>query len=133
MTLDEWQRRAIDVPFVPLGRDYDGWDCYGLAVAAYRDVLGVMLPDFDYPSVRDFTNIANIFTTQIAPAWQSSDGAVMDVACIFRRGLPIHAGLVVSGNRIMHVEHGIATCHEPKTRFRIEGYYVPTGCGTTSV
>lgn len=133
MNIDEWMRQAIGVPFVPHGRDFDGWDCYGLAVSAYHHVLGVELPDFKYPSVNDFSNIANIFTSEIAPAWQLSDGALMDVVCIFRRGLPIHAGLVVMGGRIMHVEHGIETCHEPKSRFRIEGYYVPTDCSTAPV
>jgi cell wall-associated NlpC family hydrolase len=132
-TFDEWQLSAIGVPFVPFGRDYYGWDCYGLVVCAYRDVLGVTLPDFEYKSVKDYDNIAAIFTSQIAPVWRPARGDVMDVACIWRRGRPIHAGLVVGKRRIMHVEHGIETCVEPVTNMRVEGYYVPASCSASPV
>jgi hypothetical protein len=49
----------------------------------------------------------------------------MAVACIYRRGHPIHCGLVLPNRRIMHVEEGVQTCHEPFDRFRVEGFYCP--------
>ena len=131
MTLTEWQRRAVGTPFVPFGRDYTGWDCYGAVVVAYRAVFGVELPDFYYPSVKEYATIGRIFLNDIKPAWTPVQSRPMAVACIYRRGLPIHAGLVVENNRILHVEHGIETCIQPAADFRVEGYYEPA-CRTTA-
>lgn len=126
MNLTEFCRRAIGVPFVPLGRDYDGWDCYGLAVCAWHDVAGVDLPDFAYHDVKSYRLIASIFQDQIAPFWREVPAPEpMAVAAIYRRGLVIHAGLVVPGRRILHVESGIETCSEPLSSFRVEGFYAP--------
>lgn len=121
------------VPFVPFGRDYHGWDCFGLVVCAYRDVLGVTLPDYAYQSTRDPRALARLFADRSAPHYRVSDPAPMAVACVYRRGLPIHVGLVVSKKRILHVEEGVMTCVEPITRFRIEGFYVPADCRSAPV
>lgn len=127
MTFTEWQRLAIGVPFLTHGRDRDGWDCWGLVIAAYRDVLGVDLPDFTYASARDYRALAREFGTRGAGYWKPCNPDPMAVACIYRRGRVIHAGLVAGKGRIMHVEEGIETCIEPAARMRIEGYYVPAG------
>jgi len=132
-TLNEFSVRAVGVPFVPHGRGYDGWDCYGLIVAAYRDVAGVTVPDFAYDSVSNYRLLARLFLDRKAPRWQPAAPRPMVAACIYRRGLPIHAGLVLPGRRVLHVEQGVDTCHEPMARFRIEGFYEPADSGTAPV
>ena len=46
MTPDEFAARAIRVPFVDKGRDWDAWDCWGMVYVFHRDVLGVALPSY---------------------------------------------------------------------------------------
>lgn len=125
MNQDDFVRRAIGVPFRQMGRDYDGWDCWGLVIRAYSDVLGVKIPDFDYNAVSNYKLLARHFTTRATGFWDKTDKHDMAVACIYRRGLVIHAGVVI-GNKILHVEEGIETCLERISRFRIEGFYAPS-------
>jgi probable lipoprotein NlpC len=126
MTLNEFQRKAIGVPFVERGRDYEGWDCWGLVVAAYRDVLGIHVPDYvDYYSTQEYRLIARVFAGRSGDEWVKVDPRPMAIACIYRRGVVIHVGLVVPGRKIMHVEQGVETCLQPITSFRIEGCYAP--------
>ena len=65
-------------------------------MCAYRDVLGISLPSYDeYDTVRNHKVLAHLFTSKV-PEWRkvpkATDGCV---ALIYRRGLPIHAGVVV--------------------------------------
>lgn len=133
MDLAVFTRKAIGVPFVPHGRDYDGWDCWGLVVRAYADVLGAALPDYQYESIADYRRLARLFTDRSQAHWRPSPAVPMAVAAIYRRGRVIHAGLVITPRRIMHVEDGINTVCEPIERFRIEAYYVPADRGAPPV
>lgn len=133
MTLENFAAKAvgIPVPFEELGRSYGGWDCWGLVVMAYREVLGVELHDYsrDYESVGDVRLLRRLFEDRRrAEAWiQVDDPRPMDLACIFRRGLPIHVGLLLPRRRLLHVEKGVDTVHQHESAFRIEGYYRPPG------
>ena len=122
MTLDDWCRKAIGVPFVQDGREYDGWDCWGLVVCAYRDVLGIELPNYTFGSVK---HLVRQFRDRTSPLWQPCDRQPMAITCIYRRGAVIHAGIMVDKRRIIHVEEGIDTCLERVTNMRIEGTYAP--------
>ena len=130
MNLQEFCRRAIGVPFLEDGRDYDGWDCWGLVMCAYRDVLGMTLPNYTFGSVK---HLARQFRDRKSPLWQPCDQHPMAIACIYRRGSTIHAGLMVGKGRILHVEQGIETCVERVANMRVEGCYVPAGSRTASV
>src|SRR4029077_19729927 len=51
MSIDNRQSRAwindyVGVPYRHNGRDRAGWDCWGLVLAVYRDMLGLELPDW---------------------------------------------------------------------------------------
>ncbi len=127
--LRHFARRAIDIPFKPHGRDYEGWDCWGLVMVAYRDVLGVTIPDYtdDYRTLKDFVRLQELFTDrEDVDRWRTVDTPeVMDLVCINRRGVPIHVGLLLEGGRVLHSEHGVGTIHEPTRDLNIEGYYRP--------
>lgn len=125
MSVAEFHRKAIGVPFIEKGRDYDGWDCWGLVSRGWLDVMGVKLPEFTYKSVRDFKALAAHFDYRLTAGARKVEPHAMAIACIFKRGLTIHVGLVVPGRKILHVEEGIETCAEPVSDFRIEGFYVP--------
>ena len=54
MTWEQFTERAVLTPFLDKGRSYLGFDCWGLVVCGYRDVLGVSLPSYDeYDTVRN--------------------------------------------------------------------------------
>lgn len=130
MTPVEFARRAVRVPFVPRGRSYDGWDCWGLVYVGYRDVLGVGLPDYldEYDARLAYGELALLILEHRREAWRRVDPpGPMDVA-LYRVGrYPSHVGLVVPGRRLLHTEAGPGTVLEPLAARlwgdRVEGYY----------
>ncbi len=132
MTFGDFVSDAIGVPFYEFGRSYNGWDCWGLVIRAYRDVLEVDLPDFDYNDITDHRALLRHFDTRSDKFWVECDPHDMAVACIYRKGRVIHAGLCYD-DRILHVERGIETCLEKPSRMRIEGYYEPANGGSASI
>ena len=127
MGIDEFINRAISVPFVVRGRSFDGWDCYGLIVRAYRELYGIDIPDYvGRYDPHDFNAVGRLFFDGL-PKWERLPEGVRetgDVALIFHQGRPIHCGLVVGGGRrILHAEEGVGTVSERISRFRIEGIY----------
>ena len=126
LTWDAFILRSVGVPFVEHGRGYEGFDCWGLVWIAYRDVLGIDLPSLSgsYDKVRDWKCIRELFL-MVSGEWSlAASPATGDVAAIYRHGRPIHFGLVIQdGRRILHVEEGVETVHEPINRFRLEGIY----------
>jgi hypothetical protein len=126
MTFDEFTRKAVGVPFKEHGRDYDGWDCWGLVLSAYRDVLAINLPDYIYETTHKAAPLSRLFSDRLEDRWiKVTQTHPLAIATIYRRGVVIHVGLALPKRRIIHVEKGIDTCIEPVTNFRIEGHYAP--------
>jgi cell wall-associated NlpC family hydrolase len=129
MELLEFARHAISVPFVERGRSWEGWDCWGLICVAYRELFGFELPDFldRYKTThekRDLFRLRRTFVNEKTMGWsEPSDPAPGDVAIILRQAVPIHIGLLLTPDRILHAENGTGTVHEPLSAFRIEGFY----------
>ena len=127
MTLRDFTRRAVGVPFRAHGRTYDGWDCYGLVQQAFREVLQITLPDWskEYDDINDWPRIAELFQGAKTICERVDPPKPGDVAMIYRRGRATHCGLVLAGRRILHVEEKAGTIIEPiaRNRFRVEGYY----------
>ena len=111
MTWEQFTERAVLTPFLDKGRSYDGWDCWGLVVCYYRDVLGTEIPAYGgYGSVKDLRAVAQGFVEAISTDRWKNVGPPQDgyVAVIYRRGLPLHAGVVVCrGSRILHCEQRV--------------------------
>lgn len=133
MTLDEFARRALSVPFADHGRDYEAWDCYGLILCAFRDVHGVTLPAFEmgYATAgetrQDREAIAGLIDSG-RPFWRPvAAPAASDVALLNIGGRPVHVGLMLDTRRMLHAEKKIGTAVErvtaPMWRDRIEGFY----------
>ena len=127
MSWDAFIERAIGVPYRNLGRDYSGWDCWGLCVMAYREVFGIEIPDVCYESAENFRESMRLFS-QHKDRWNRTEHhALGSVALIYRRGLLIHAGLASVEGLILHVEKAVGTVQEPASEMRIEGYYAYAG------
>lgn len=133
MTLAEFARRAIRVPFVDRGRDYDGWDCYGLLRCGYRDVLGIELPahDIGYETAGDTAQDREAIHRMVMAgraAWRRIDAPEPgDVPLLICIGRPVHVGLMIDRERFLHCERAIGTVIErlraPIWARRCEGVY----------
>lgn len=102
-----WTDRFIGLPYLDLGRDRDGADCWGLACIIFREELGISLPDYlGYASTDERGEIAALVAGATAsPLWVPVSGQAMafDVA-LFRRGrMTSHVGIVVSHGLMIHM------------------------------
>lgn len=127
MSWTEFIERAIGVPYLDHGRDYSGWDCWGLCVVAYRDVFGIELPDVRYDTANDYRQNTRLFNDHKVE-WNRVDRyAFGSVVLIYRRGRLIHSGLASVEGLILHVGKKTGTVQEPASEMRIEGYYAYAG------
>lgn len=119
--------KAIMVPFLEKGRDYSGWDCFGLVYRGYRDVLGKDLPSYveTYESTTDLMVLVREFRKGRDLKWEQCEPKVGAVALIFRKSLAVHVGLVMPFQLILHCSERVNTVQESKSEMRIEGYYLP--------
>lgn len=120
----------IGIPYAPGGRDpATGLDCWGL-VRAVLAATGVVVPDYAAWSGRDDDDaIADVAMTATGdPRWRPVDPPIPgDVALIRWRGLPMHAGVLVSPGHVLHVRAGTAA-HVERTdgvglRHRIQSWH----------
>jgi cell wall-associated NlpC family hydrolase len=99
-------RDLIGIPFVDRGRDCNGMDCWGLALAAMRH-FGKDVPDFDV-SCFDTLSIHAIYVGQKARwAWEKVDDPEPgDLAAMCldpaHSGMVQHVGVYVGSGRILH-------------------------------
>lgn len=125
MDLEEFCKKAIGVPFKILGRSYDEWDCWGLVCMAYQEIYNIELPSYDecYQSVKQRDVIAKLCKKKKEIWHEVSKAQPGDVILVYRVGRAMHVGLAIDRNRMLHVEHGINTCLQRISEFRVEGIY----------
>lgn len=101
MNADEVIDMALRVPYVPGGRDLDGWDCYGSVRWVYCQLTGVLMPEFPAISHKEF------MTTQRA-AWSVHEHVEecqfqpLALAAQYKGRRWEHIGLVLPDRRIIH-------------------------------
>lgn len=126
MNIEAFARKAITVPFVPHGRDWEGWDCWGLMYLAYKEIRGIILPryDKDYQSVKDRELLEALFAQGIESQWKTVTEAQACDAIMYRmNGNVCHVALAVNDKKMIHSEHGIGTTYEDIKRYNVEGIY----------
>lgn len=137
MLIRDFVAKAIQVPFKDKGRDYEGWDCYGLMRCFLKDVHGIDLPSYteNYDDAgmtkgsRDHLEAVIREQKKILPRWVQvfDDPREGDGVLFLIGGRPIHMGLMVSDCRFIHTELKINTViesiHSMAWAKRIEGFY----------
>lgn len=133
MSPAEFIERALSVPFADHGSGWDGWSCWGLCRAWYREVLGIDLPahDVGYETAgetRQDRAAIGVMVEAERVAWQSVDRPIMGDLLLLRcHARPIHVGVMVDRARFLHAEKKIGTVIErvssPIWSRRIEGVY----------
>lgn len=127
----DWSR-YVGIPFVDMGRGFDGCDCYGLVRLALLHEYGKALPLLtgEYNDVQDHEKIASI-VGQWAPLLageRQSSPMEADVVVINVSGAEAHVGLYVGSGMILHAWKRAtgSVLHRSDHAFfrgRIEGYY----------
>lgn len=123
----DFSQRAITVPFLEKGRSYDGWDCWGLIVCGYRDVLNIDLPGYEsqYSTTRDLKTLRAVFCAERDAKWTEVPRAIGSVALILRRNREVHVGVAVTRRDILHCERGVGTVLDRDRDLRIAAFGVP--------
>jgi len=128
MNHNEFVKKALLVPFVEKGRDFEGWDCWGLVYLHYKLVQRVVLPEYlDYSSTREYRQLRALIS-QAKPSWAQVDEPDQgDVAVFNLSGSPTHVALVIDKRNALHAEYKVGTFMEPIKGVvwgkRLEGIY----------
>lgn len=123
--------RFVGIPYLDKGRSIVGLDCWGLAVAVYRELRGIELPSYAerYVTAADRQDMAQLISGELGgwnevPAGQEH---AFDVVLMREGKFPRHVGLVTSRGWLLHVLEG-ETSRVESYRFgllanRIVGFY----------
>lgn len=114
MELSQFIDRAITVPFVIGGRDYAGWDCWGLVFCAYRDVFNTPLKSYglEYDPKLSYAEVSDLINRERSE-WQSIDQPVAGDVGLYRVGKhETHVALIVAAKRMLHCEQRAGTVCE---------------------
>lgn len=128
MTLDEFIKKALLVPFKTCGRDYEGWDCYGLIHCAFNDVYGVDLPEYlNYSYQREYEDLKKVIDEEKQIWKEVKDPRAGDVALYSMRSRSPHVALVINKRQALHSDGNVGTFIENLSSAvwvrRIEGFY----------
>lgn len=113
--------KYLRVPFAHTGCGWDGCNCWSLVVLAYREELGVNLPQFDSIPSTSLREAARKIAER-GKAWDRVENPrPFDVAIMRGRsevngrsfGVNCHVGLVVDGEQILHTQEGIGPALMP--------------------
>jgi cell wall-associated NlpC family hydrolase len=105
--------KAVAVPYKPLGRDWRGWDCWGLVYVMYRDLLGIYLPMYDaYQGTEDrFAQNTLILNGMGNGCWQEVEKPEpLDLAAIKVSGCMCHVGVWVGNRWMLHTLESGTRC-----------------------
>lgn len=109
-----WAAPYVGIPFVDGGRDRAGFDCWGLACAVYREVLGIELPSYGEISARDVARVSHrIRSDSLVAPWREVPGAARPFDVLVMRGRPLHVGVMVDATHVLHVEANTSTVIVP--------------------
>lgn len=118
----------IELEFEDNGRG-EKYDCWGLAIRILKDEFNYTLPDFskEYSSSNDKFNIPLLVARERTNWNKKSTPEQGDVVLFNIGGYPLHVGIVVSKDTMIHISKGVNACLEKftskKWAKRIEGFY----------
>lgn len=119
----EWINEYVGVPYKPGGATREGYDCWGLVRAVYREQLGIELPDWSWDEPFGLSaklaaiGAALADVARIGLAHELADAEPYAIALIVQGARPHHVG-VAAGAGVLHAERWTGTRYDPMARFR---------------
>lgn len=108
----DWVNEYIRLEFKELGRSVEGVDCWGLIKLIYQDRLGIEIPSLlEYSNTKDMEEIPRL-VRENAPEWvkvEQGEEKQYDVVIFQMCSVPMHVGLVIGRNLMIHCERGSGT------------------------
>lgn len=132
MELQTFIDRSRSVPFKEKGRDFDGWDCWGLVKFGLKLVYDYQAPDSqDYKTVQQVEQTWELFQrgmTYFDKVEQPRTGDVVTFRVLGKRGRYPHAGLMLDGRNFLHIDAGMVSARVDSVtgfewRNSLVGYY----------
>lgn len=107
-------RIEAGIPFLDLGRDHQGVDCWGLAVLIYREDLGIALPHLDtcYAHTRAMDEMAETIRHECV-RWvevERGDERPYDIILLREAGIPVHVGIITRAGEYVSAERDAGVC-----------------------
>jgi cell wall-associated NlpC family hydrolase len=132
MPVPFWAGHYIGLPFKDHGRDRDGLDCWGLVRLVLAEQFSLALPSYtrEYERTTQVANISKLIERELALIWspvEKTEAQLGDIIILRMRGKPMHVGLVLDDEHMLHIEPGINSAIErytsPRWSERIFGFY----------
>lgn len=106
--------KYIGIPFKDKGRTYEGLDCWGLLCLIFKEQFNIEIPTFldEYPTATNFVEVGKLIEDNIN-IWikiEQNTRKVGDVVLLRLFGYPVHVGILVDRQRMIHVFRGTDTC-----------------------
>jgi NlpC/P60 family len=117
-----WINDYVGVPYVENGRGRDGWDCWGLVLAVYRDRLELELPDWTWQAPFGPLDKLRAFAGAVHDVDAAGAALELEAPEAWAIGLvhgdrrPHHVGVIV-GAGVLHSQRYGGTIYEPLHRF----------------
>lgn len=110
--------KYVGIPFKERGQDWDGCDCFGLVRLFYKTEYGVILTDLttQYQSTSDKENIKKAAEIEKKNARLTNTPKEGDVILFHFYGYPMHVGIYIDNQRMLHVMKGIDAVIEKHTK-----------------
>lgn len=111
MELHSFIERAIGVPFVVGGREWSGWDCWGLVYVAYRDVFGIEISrlDHEYDETASYEELQRVVTRERVEWNDVSRPDIGDISLFRVSKFETHVALVVGWGQMIHTIKSVGT------------------------
>lgn len=110
-----WASKYIQIPFGEKGRDHNSCDCWGLACIVYKEERGIILPSYTevYESTNDREILRQTIKSESNQFWQQvKKPEPFDMVLLKMRGIPMHVGIVIDNNNMLHCLKGVGTAIE---------------------
>ena len=100
----QWAARFIGIPFADQGHDFTGCNCWGLVHLVLKHRAGVDVPTYGEVSASDIVRANALFETEaISGPWIEAGEPLRVFDVVLLRGNPLHAGIVIAENLLLHV------------------------------
>lgn len=110
----------VGLPWTDRGRGPDGYDCWGLLRAAFRQGTGIELPSHAdaYGTAADQAEVAAVMAGEAGDWCEVQPGRErpFDGASMVLMGT-LHVGIITVPGRLLHVRRGRLSAIEPLARF----------------
>ena len=126
-----WYAKYVGVPFVDGGKDFNGYDCWRMICLAFKTEHQIEIPLYGEISALDLRKIAGLIASDAyKEPWVDvvpSAIRAFDVAVMCKRKVPVHIGLLVNREAMIHVEQATATVmvsiQHPSVAFRSINFF----------